>query len=111
MSPYTGLHRGMEMLRGCGMPDPCDRGILLHIPHSVFRCAMARGGRAQSHGEFMKNATSLAAVALAASTLSAYVEMVEAAEPPAKVGPPVIVTATRFSETASLPSPGYGDYR
>jgi len=64
-------------------------------------CDFARGGRAQPNGEFMTNTTPT--VALAAAVLAAITSTsaAHAAEPSVTVGPPVIVTATRFDDTTA----------
>ena len=72
-------------------------------------CFFARGGRAPPFGEFMKNTTPiapLAAAVLAAISTISLIARAQAAEPAVAVGPPVIVTITRFADTTGQPTPG-----
>ncbi len=64
---------------------------------------LARGGRAQPIGEFMRPTLSTAplAAAVLAAISSATIIPAQAAEPAVTVGPPVTVTATRFDDTTA----------
>ena len=54
----------------------------------------------------MKSTTTLAAAIAAAIVSTSPATGAQAAEPSVAVGPPVIVTTTRFADTSSLPLPG-----